>query len=131
MLNTPTRDTPAELALRSALHIRGLRYRVDFPPLEGTRRRADLVFRGARVAVVVDGCFWHYCPEHGSLPKTNRDWWADKLERTRARDADTDERLATSGWVSVRIWEHEDVQEAADRVERVVRSRQRLSPGYD
>lgn len=121
MLNTPTRDTPAELALRRALHRRGLRYRVDCAPFAGIRRRADLVFSVARVAVFVDGCFWHGCSEHKSPPKTNTTWWMDKFERTRARDADTDRRLAEAGWASIRVWEHEAVDIATDRVEKVVR----------
>lgn len=123
MINTPTRDTPAELALRSALHRRGLRFRVDRAPFVGTRRRADLVFVSARVAVFVDGCFWHWCPDHKAAPKTNTAWWTAKFERTRARDADTDRQLAEAGWVSIRVWEHEEVEAAAARVEHVVRER--------
>lgn len=73
---------------------------------------------------MVDGCFWHLCPEHGNIPKANHDWWREKLERNVARDRDTDTRLADAGWTVVRVWEHEirgDVIAAADRVERVVR----------
>ena len=123
MQNTPTRDTPAELALRSALHAAGLRYRVDTAPIVGVRRRADLVFRRARVAVFVDGCFWHACPEHGGVPKVNAAWWSAKLSRTRERDADTDRLLNEHGWLSVRVWEHEPVGAAAERVKATVRSR--------
>ncbi len=117
------RDTGPELALRSELHRRGLRFRVDRAPVPGVRSRADIVLRPARVAVYVDGCFWHSCPEHGTRPKANAEFWERKLKRNRERDAETDRLLAEHGWAVVRIWEHEDPFEAADRVERLVRSR--------
>lgn len=116
------KDTTPELALRRALFAAGLRYRIDFPPLpEMRRRRADVVFSRARVAVFVDGCFWHSCPLHGSLPRANRAWWAAKLEANRARDAETDEFLATHGWVVLRYWEHCDPIAAAAEIAEVVR----------
>ncbi len=117
------RDTSPELALRSELHRRGLRFRVDRAPLPGLRSRADIVFGPARVAVYVDGCFWHSCPEHGTRPKANAEWWEQKLSRNRERDAETDRALRENGWEVVRIWEHEDPVEAADRVTRVLRRR--------
>jgi DNA mismatch endonuclease (patch repair protein) len=123
MKQTRQRDTPKELALRRELHRRGLRYYVDAPPLPGLRRRADLVFRGARVAVFVDGCFWHQCPVHGTMPASNRKWWSDKLAGNVARDRDTDQRLRAAGWRVVRVWEHDSTMSAARRVERCVRSR--------
>lgn len=116
------RDTAPELALRRAAWRRGLRYRVDVAPLKGTRRRADMVFSRAKVAVYVDGCFWHRCPIHATAPKANSDWWADKLDTNVRRDRDTDQRLAAAGWQVLRIWEHEDMNEAADLVEELVRS---------
>lgn len=123
MRTFPRRDTAPELELRRELWRRGLRYRVD-RPLEGRRRRrADLTFVGARVVVFVDGCFWHACPEHGTSPKSNADWWTEKLARNVARDADTDEYLGALGWVVLRFWEHEDMRAAADVVERAVRDR--------
>src|SRR6478672_8045793 len=97
MQATPRRDTPCELALRSATHRLGLRFRVDWP-LPGTRRRADLAFTRARLAVFVDGCFWHGCPVHGTWPKANAVWWHDKIVGNRRRDRDTNRRLATAGW---------------------------------
>lgn len=112
------RDTKPEVALRRELHRRGLRYFVDRAPVKGLRRRADLVFPRRRVAVYVDGCFWHSCPVHATKPRNNAQWWADKLAGNVARDRDTDERLAAEGWTVVRVWEHEAVVEAADRVER-------------
>ena len=123
MQSNKSRDTKPELALRSAVHARGLRYRVSAKPLAGVRRTADLVFPRAKVAVFLDGCFWHGCPEHHTVASANAKFWADKVEGNRKRDRDTDGRLAEAGWVSVRIWEHEDAVEAARRVEEVVRAR--------
>ncbi|MCQ4120390.1 very short patch repair endonuclease [Rhodococcus tibetensis] len=111
------RDTVPELGLRRELHRRGVRFFVDRAPVKGIRRRADLVFPRRKVAVYVDGCFWHSCPEHATFPKNNAEWWADKLAGNVTRDRDTDARLAESGWTVVRIWEHEDPVEAADRVQ--------------
>jgi DNA mismatch endonuclease (patch repair protein) len=100
-----------------------LRYRVDVAPIRGARRRADLVFRRAKVAVYVDGCFWHSCPKHATTPKANREWWVEKLDANVARDRDTDRRLKEAGWIALRIWEHENPDTAAERVARVVRER--------
>lgn len=115
------RDTKAEMAVRRAVWRRGLRYRVDVKPLPGSRRRADLVFTRVKVAVFADGCFWHGCPLHATAPKANADWWKEKLAANVERDRDTDRRLDEAGWRVVRIWEHEDAEDAADRVEEVVR----------
>jgi DNA mismatch endonuclease, patch repair protein len=117
------RDTAPELALRSELHRRGLRFRVDRRPVPEIRTRADLVFPGAKVAVYVDGCFWHGCPDHGTMPKANSDFWGPKLARNQERDREIDRTLAAAGWSVVRVWEHEDRLDAADRVERTVRER--------
>jgi DNA mismatch endonuclease (patch repair protein) len=117
------RDTRPELELRRALHAAGLRYRVERPVLPGMRRRADIVFGPAKVAVFVDGCFWHMCPEHAQAPKANADWWRQKLERNRERDRDTDQLLLDQGWFPVRVWEHEDMADAAVTVAEVVRRR--------
>jgi len=121
MANTGQRDTPAEMKIRRRLHRMGLRYRVDFPVLDRPRRRADIAFTRARVTVFVDGCFWHGCPEHGTWPKSNADFWRDKIETNRRRDRDTDERLAAAGWKVIRVWEHEDPDEAAERIAVAVR----------
>ncbi|AHH15024.1 putative DNA mismatch endonuclease [Nocardia nova SH22a] len=115
--------TAPEIALRSELHRRGLRYFVDRAPLKGLRRRADLVFPRRKVAVYVDGCFWHSCPEHATRPKNNAQWWADKLAGNVARDRDTDARLTAAGWTVVRIWEHEDATAGADRVQSALSGR--------
>jgi len=110
------RDTKPEMLLRRALWARGLRYRVDRAPIPGMRRRADLVFGPSRVAVYVDGCFWHSCPEHATLPKNNREWWREKLAANVRRDRDTDRQLLEAGWQVVRIWEHEAAALAVERV---------------
>lgn len=93
--------------------------------MQGLRSRADVVFGPEKVAVYVDGCFWHSCPEHGSMPKANAAFWKRKLERNQQRDMETDAALHQSGWEVVRVWEHEEVAEAADRVEDVLRARRK------
>lgn len=110
------RDTKPELELRRELYRLGLRYRVDRAVLPGLRRRADVVFSRARIAIFVDGCFWHQCPTHGTLPKANDQWWADKLKANVARDRDTDDRLHAAGWTVVRLWEHDDMHVAAMKI---------------
>lgn len=110
------RDTPIEKRLRKLLHARGYRYRVDARPLNSLRRKADIVFVSARLAIFVDGCFWHACPDHGSTPLANRGWWQEKLDTNKARDADTDQRLSAAGWAVLRFWEHEDPGHIADVV---------------
>ena len=119
----PRRDTGPELALRRELHRRGLRYLVDAPVPGLPRRRVDVLFRRERVAVFVDGCFWHGCPEHGTSPTANAEWWRSKIDANRERDRDTDERLAELGWLPIRCWEHESPESAADRIEGVLRER--------
>lgn len=118
-----SRDTAPELALRSELHRRGFRFRVDRAPVPEVRSRADLVLGPAKVAIYVDGCFWHRCPEHGTTPKANADFWDHKLKRNQERDAEVDRLLGEQGWEVVRVWEHESAAAAADRVEDVVRFR--------
>jgi DNA mismatch endonuclease (patch repair protein) len=116
-----SRDTRPELALRSAAHALGLRYRVNTRPLPGLRRTADLVFSRLKIAVFVDGCFWHGCPEHFRSSKINASFWATKIADNRERDHDTDHRLSDAGWTVIRIWEHEDPCEAAQRIASIVR----------
>ncbi|MFC5834120.1 very short patch repair endonuclease [Nonomuraea insulae] len=124
MQRQKTRDTLPEMAVRRLLHRAGLRYRVDVPPLPGLRRRADIVFGPARVAVFIDGCFWHGCPEHGArTTRSNSDYWAAKVARNRARDNSTDDELAAAGWRVIRAWEHEDARSVAVRIAEVVAAR--------
>jgi DNA mismatch endonuclease (patch repair protein) len=118
-----SRDTKPELALRRAVHALGLRYRVSARPLAAVRRTADMVFTKAKVAVFLDGCFWHGCPEHHTKAATNADYWAEKVRRNRERDAETDRLFGEAGWLSVRVWEHEDVNTAAQKIQAAVTSR--------
>jgi len=114
--------TSAEMELRRALHARGLRYRVNAPVLPDKRRRVDIAFPAARVAVFVDGCFWHGCPEHATWPASNADFWRQKIETNRRRDRDTDAQLREAGWQVLRVWEHEDPETMAIRIEARVRA---------
>lgn len=123
MQSNKGRDTKPELALRSAAHALGLRYRVSIRPLRELRRTADLVFPRVKVAVFLDGCFWHGCPEHHTVAATNATFWAEKVASNRSRDQDTDRRLADAGWTSIRVWEHEDPNAAAERIREVVSAR--------
>lgn len=116
-------STKPELALRSELHRQGLRYHVHRAPIVSIRCRADVVFARARVAVFVDGCFWHRCPEHGTSPSINSPYWQAKLDRNVARDQRNNTMLAEAGWLILRVWEHEIVEDAADRIAAAVVAR--------
>lgn len=116
-----TRDTEPEMLLRRELHRRGLRYRVDAALPGLPRRRADVLFPRAKVAVFVDGCFWHGCPEHKTAPTSNGAWWAAKLARNIERDRETDAHLRSSGWTVLRFWEHEDIEHAATDIDQIIR----------
>lgn len=117
------RDTSPEKAVRSAVHALGLRFRVAARPLPELRRTADLVLRRASLAVHFDGCWWHGCPERSKPAKMNKAYWHPKIVGNRARDADTDQRLGEAGWVSLRVWEHENPTEVASRVAALVHTR--------
>jgi DNA mismatch endonuclease (patch repair protein) len=123
------KDTRPEIKLRSLLHQSGLRYRVAARPLPYLRRTADVVFSKARVAVFLDGCFWHGCPEHHRPAKKNSEFWVNKIEGNQARDADTDRLLREAGWEPIRVWEHEDPTDAAERVAELVRARSASGSG--
>jgi DNA mismatch endonuclease (patch repair protein) len=116
MRSNRRRDTAPELAVRRILHAKGLRYRVDFRVVRETRSRADIAFTGQRIAVFIDGCFWHSCPDHLHLPKANADYWAAKLARNVERDAEVTALLRDLGWTVLRSWEHEPAREAAERI---------------
>ena len=131
MRATKRRDTKPELALRSALHGLGLRFQVD-RAINGNRRKTDAVFPSERVAVYVDGCFWHACPDHGTTPKANQQFWIDKLTANKARDIATTETLTAEGWLVLRFWEHEDALGAARAVYdqlQAIRSRGNINGG--
>ncbi len=117
------RDTKPELAVRRIVHAAGLRYRVAAAPIPGVRRTADLLFRPTRVAVFIDGCFWHSCPVHGTSPRAHSEYWLPKLERNRARDLETTSTLEEAGWLVLRFWEHEDPAEVAASIVAAVLDR--------
>lgn len=121
MQGNRSRDTSPELAVRRLLHAAGLRYRVDYRPEPSLRRTADIVFTKQRVAIFIDGCYWHACPDHGTGARTNADYWSAKLKRNVARDADTTARLEAAGWTVLRFWEHESPIEVAREVASTVR----------
>lgn len=116
MAATRGANNRAERTIRSALHRQGLRFRIQQKLIPGTNRKVDIVFPRARLAVFVDGCFWHDCPIHGSQPKSNVEWWRRKLRQNVERDQDTNERLRALGWRVIRIWEHEDPEVATERI---------------
>lgn len=120
MLACRSRDTRPEKALRSILHTLGLRFRVCTRPVPEVRRTADVVFPRVKVAVFVDGCFWHGCPEHYRTPRTNTEYWDDKITGNCRRDANTNSILREAGWTVVRIWEHEEPSAAAMVVAQIV-----------
>ena len=133
MSNIGQTGTAAEVAIRRELFRRGLRYREDFKVLTKPRRVADMTFPRQRIAIFVDGCFWHGCPDHATWPKRNAEFWRQKIKANRRRDVNTNLRLRELGWTVLRFWEHEDAKHAANVIEQHVtmaRLRQRGSaPG--
>ncbi|MGK2881968.1 MAG: very short patch repair endonuclease [Mycobacterium sp.] len=115
------RDTRPEIAVRRLVHAQGLRYRVSARREPDLRRTADLLFTRARVAVFIDGCYWHGCPQHFTMPATNRDYWSTKIERNKERDRHTSAVLAERGWLVLRFWEHEQPETVANSIEQTVR----------
>ncbi|NUP19427.1 MAG: very short patch repair endonuclease [Streptomyces sp.] len=118
-----SKNTAAELAVRRLLHAAGLRYRVEYRVPGMARRRIDVAFPGLKVAVLIDGCFWHGCPQHATHPKANAEWWREKLDRNMARDRETTEHLTAEGWTVLRFWEHEAPGDVAVRVAAAVAQR--------
>ncbi|MGZ8178872.1 very short patch repair endonuclease [Williamsia sp. SKLECPSW1] len=116
MARQKRRDTTAEVEVRRELHARGLRFRVDTKVEPDLRTRGDIVWRGIRLVVFIDGCFWHSCPEHGTRPRANGAWWAAKLDANVARDRRTDAALQARGWTVLRFWEHEAATRVADLI---------------
>jgi DNA mismatch endonuclease, patch repair protein len=123
MKGNRSQDTLPEMRLRRELHSRGLRYRTHVRILPGSRRRADIVFTRVQLAVFVDGCFWHGCPAHWTVARSNREYWQAKVDKNRQRDLDTDQQLIGAGWLSLRIWEHEPTGLAADLVQMAYEDR--------
>ncbi|MET9154593.1 very short patch repair endonuclease [Streptomyces griseoflavus] len=116
MRSNRARDTKPELRLRSLLHREGLRFRVNARPVATLRRTADVLFTKDKVAVFVDGCYWHGCPAHRSIPSTNRDFWVSKIEGNKSRDRETNSLLVEHGWFVVRVWEHTPTDDAVTLV---------------
>jgi DNA mismatch endonuclease (patch repair protein) len=121
------KNTLAEAVLRRELHARGLRYRIHVPVLTKPRRVADVALNGLRVAIFVDGCFWHGCPLHATWPKRNAEFWRAKILANQERDRDTDERLHSQGWMVVRVWAHEPPDQAAGRIAKIIEERKARS----
>jgi DNA mismatch endonuclease (patch repair protein) len=130
MRSIKRRDTRPELLLRSALHRRGYRFRVDFPiPVEkGRFPRADIAFTRQRLAVFVDGCFWHGCTEHSKPPAKNSGYWGPKIARNIERDEETNARLETLGWRVIRVWEHVDLDAAVEKISKQLRDHRASCP---
>ena len=128
MKRMPRRDSGPEILLRRELHSPGLRFRIQYRGIPGT---PDIAFTRAQIAVFVDGCFWHQCPEHGVMPKANREWWRAKLEGNTERDRRKDRALLELGWLPFHVWEHEDATGAAGRIRDLweKRTRSDWSPG--
>lgn len=119
------RDTKPEVAVRKLLHAAGYRFRVNARVPDMPRRTIDIAFTRAKVAVMIDGCFWHGCPVHATQPKSNAEWWREKLDRNMARDRETTEHLAAAGWTVLRFWEHEAPDGAAELVAAAVEQERR------
>ncbi|WP_030258936.1 very short patch repair endonuclease [Streptomyces violens] len=116
MSRQASKDTSVEMAVRRLLYAAGIRYRLQRRVPDLPRRTIDIAFPGAKIAVFLDGCFWHGCPEHATHPKANAEWWRQKLDRNMARDLETTEHLTAAGWTVLRFWEHEDPADVAQRV---------------
>ncbi|MEU0391298.1 very short patch repair endonuclease [Streptomyces sp. NPDC006208] len=124
-----SRDTAQELAVRRLLHSSGLRYRLHVAVPGMPRRSMDLAFRKLRIAVFLDGCFWHGCPDHATSPRANAEWWRSKLDRNMARDRETTEHLLSEDWTVLRFWEHEPAEVVASRISAAVASKRRSPAG--
>lgn len=135
MRSMPEHSTGPEMAVRRLLFQKGLRYRVQYPVPGASRRSIDIAFSGIKVAIFIDGCFWHGCTEHRNIPSHNRDWWKNKIEQNRLRDRDTDQKLCDAGWYVLRFWEHDPAEWIVSKVQEIVevrkniRSRHGKTPG--
>ena len=123
MQTTAQKRTGPELALRSALDRSGLEYETDQRAIPSLRSRPDILFSGSRLAIFVDGCFWHGCPIHGTTPKNNAEWWREKLATNRRRDQQVDVALQDHGWQVLRFWEHDDPMTSAATVLEFIAAR--------
>lgn len=125
MQSNRSTDTKPEMLLRRALHRKGLRYRVNYNPIDLYKCKADIVFIGPKLCVFVDGCFWHGCPQHFHIPKSNSSWWLEKIEDNRNRDLRKRRFLEEYGWKVIRVWEHElrndSLENVVQRISMTVR----------
>jgi DNA mismatch endonuclease (patch repair protein) len=128
MSRQTNRDTSAERVVRQLLHGSGYRYRTHFPVPGMPRRNIDIAFTRAKIAVLIDGCFWHGCPEHASSPKANATWWRQKLDRNVERDRETSNQLVSEGWTVLRFWEHEPPEAVIRQVVRAVEQERAARP---
>lgn len=124
MRSMPEHSTGPEMAVRRLLYQQGLRYRVQYPVPGVPRRSIDIAFPGKKIAIFIDGCFWHGCALHRNIPAHNRDWWQDKIDQNRARDCDTDEILRDAGWIALRYWEHDSAEQIVSKVNDVIEKRE-------
>lgn len=122
MRNVRVRDTGPEMVIRRLLFAAGFRYRVNFRPKTPNigRSSIDIAFPRKRVAIFIDGCFWHGCPEHGEVPKANNEWWENKFAQNRERDARITEKLTASGWIVLRFWTHEKPEKVCEHIEKIL-----------
>jgi DNA mismatch endonuclease (patch repair protein) len=111
-----SRDTTPELRVRRILHASGIRYRVNYLVPGMPRRTIDIAFPSRRLAVFIDGCYWHGCTEHRGIPTTNRQFWQQKIGKNRERDHETDAHLRSLEWVSLRFWEHESLDRVVSTI---------------
>ena len=125
------RDTAPELLVRRELFACGLRYRIHYPVPGLQRRTIDVAFPKRKLAVFIDGCFWHGCPDHGTSPRANYEWWTSKIDGNRARDLQTTEALESAGWSVLRFWEHEDFRDVGRRITAEVTARAARLDGVD
>jgi len=130
MRSMPEHSTGPEMAVRRQLFANGLRYRVQYPVPGTPRRTIDIAFPGKKVAVFIDGCFWHGCSEHRNIPAHNHDWWQNKIDQNRSRDRDTDEKLCDAGWIVLRYWEHDLAEQIVFEVHDVVGMREKHGSKY-
>jgi len=120
MRKMPEHSTGPEMAVRRLLFANGLRYRVQYPVPGAPRRSIDIAFPGKKIAIFIDGCFWHGCSEHRNIPSHNRDWWQNKIDQNRLRDRDTDEKLRGAGWLVLRYWEHDSTERIVSEIHEVI-----------
>ncbi|WP_330293849.1 very short patch repair endonuclease [Streptomyces sp. NBC_00576] len=129
MSRQSSRDTAPEVAVRRLLHSAGMRYRVNVPVPGAAQRTIDIVFGKTKVAIFMDGCFWHGCPQHATQPKANADWWRAKLDKNMARDRETTELLRSAGWTVLRFWEHESAEDVVRQIAVAVASKRQTLGG--